>query len=106
MPSKGGYLRAGHGPDALMTEVSKGTVLGAPSRVRTPSSVSRSSSHPWTASLFGVARDYMVRPGDWAYFVAESKHADSAWIDRSGSVSDTASAIEQRARTQRGLSAT
>jgi hypothetical protein len=53
---------------------------------------------PVDGVLFGVARDYMVRPGDWAYFVAESKRDDSLWIDRKGSVSDMATAIERHAR--------
>src|SRR5688572_15182572 len=96
VPSKGGYLRAGHGPDALMTEVSKGTVLGT---VESPYTFERLEDliAPEDGVLFGVARDYMVRPGDWAYFVAESNHPDSAWVDLAGSVKETANSIERRA---------
>src|SRR5687767_1512978 len=97
VPSKGGYLRAGHGPGALMTEVPKGTVLGT---VESPYTFERLEdlTAPEDGVLFGVARDYMVRPGDWAYFIAESKHPDSAWVDLAGSVKDTAASIERRAR--------
>jgi predicted deacylase len=97
VPRTGGYLRAGHGPDALMTEVAKGTVLGT---VESPHTFERLEelTAPVDGVLFGVARDYMVRPGDWAYFVAESKRDDSLWIDRKGSVSDMATAIERHAR--------
>jgi predicted deacylase len=98
VPSKGGYLRAGHGPEALMTEVAKGTVLGT---VESPYTFERLEelTAPADGVLFGVARDYMVRPGDWAYFIAESKDPDSAWFDLTGSVKDTATSIERRARS-------
>ncbi|HUG05705.1 MAG TPA: succinylglutamate desuccinylase/aspartoacylase family protein [Candidatus Limnocylindria bacterium] len=97
VPRKGGYLRAGRGPEALMTEVSKGTVLGT---VTSPYTFERLEDlvAPADGVLFGVARDYMVRPGDWAYFIAESKHPDSAWVERTGSVKDTATSIERRSR--------
>ena len=97
VPSRGGYLRAGHGPDALMSEVAKGTVLGTVESPYTFEQIEELSA-PVDGVLFGVARDYMVRPGDWAYFVAESKRADSLWIDRKGSVSEMATAIERHAR--------
>ena len=97
VPSKGGYLRAGHGPDALMSEVAKGTVLGTVESPYTFEEIEQLTA-PVDGVLFGVARDYMVRPGDWAYFVAESKRADSLWIDRTGSVGDMATAIERHAR--------
>lgn len=96
VPTRGGYLRAGRGPEALMTEVSKGTVLGT---VTSPYTFERLEElvAPVDGVIFGVARDYMVRPGDWAYFVADSTRGDSAWIERRGSVSEVAAAIERRA---------
>lgn len=95
VPSRGGYLRAGHGPDALMTEVTNGTVLGT---VTSPYTFEHLEDlvAPVDGVLFGVPRDYMVRPGDWAYFVADSTHAGSAWIDHAGSVSATADSIDRR----------
>ena len=95
VPSKGGFLRAGHGPEALMTEVAKGTVLGT---VESPYTFERLEDlvAPVDGVLFGVGRDYMVRPGDWAYFVAESAHPGTAWVKRMASVRETADAIDRR----------
>ncbi len=100
VPSKGGFLRANHGPEALMTEVRKGTVLAT---VTSPYTFERLEDlvAPVDGVLFGIARDYQVRPGDWAYFLAESSHPDSAWVDRSGSVNDVAGSIERRGRSGR-----
>lgn len=80
-----------------MTEVPKGTALGT---VSSPYTFERLEDlvAPADGVLFGFARDYMVRPGDWAYFLAESKHPESAWIDRVGTVSDVATSIERRER--------
>lgn len=94
VPRAGGYLRAGHGPEALMTEVSKSTVLGS---VMNPYTFAEQEQlvAPVDGVVFGVARDYMVRPGDWAYFVAETGRADSVWVDRRGSVKEMADTIER-----------
>jgi len=103
VPRKGGYLRAGHGPDALMTEVKKGTVLGTVSSPHTFEKLEDLVS-PVEGVIFGVARDYMVRPGDWAYFVAETGRADTAWVRRSGSVKDMADTIERGGHAAGGAS--
>ncbi len=98
VPSVGGFLRAGRGPEALMTEVAKGTVLGAVTSPYTFEPLEDLVA-PEDGVLFGVARDYQVRPGDWAYFLAESQHPGSAWLERSGSVGAMAEAIERRGRS-------
>src|SRR5688572_8868734 len=60
VPRTGGFLRARYGPEALMTEVAKGTVLGT---VESPYTFRRLEelAAPVDGVLFGVARDYMVR---------------------------------------------
>lgn len=97
VPRTGGYLRAGYGPDSLMTEVKRGTVLGS---VTSPHTFKEQEQlvAPADGVLFGVARDYMVRPGDWAYFLAETGRPDTAWVERKGSVKDTADTIERTGR--------
>lgn len=95
VPSKGGLLRARYGPDALMTEVKKGTVLGTVTSPYTFDVIEELTA-PFDGVLFGVARDYAVRPGDWAYFIAESAHPESSWVGREGSVRHTADAIDRR----------
>ncbi len=101
VPRTGGYLRAGHGPEALMTEVRKGTVLGT---VTSPHTFAEQEQlvAPVDGVIFGVARDYMARPGDWAYFVAETGRADSTWVERRGSVVEMADTIERGGRTVGG----
>lgn len=101
VPRTGGYLRAGHGPDALMTEVKKGTVLGT---VTSPYTFAEQEQlgAPVDGVIFGVARDYMVRPGDWAYFVAETGRGDSTWVERRGSVAEMADTIERGSRAAGG----
>ncbi len=97
VPTKGGFLRAGHGAAALLTEVEQGTVLGA---VTSPYTfeILEELVAPVDGVLFGVPRDYQVRPGDWAYFLAETGNPDSAWIERAGSVTDVADSVRRQVR--------
>jgi len=97
VPRAGGFLRAGRGPESLMTEVARGTVLGTVTSPYTFEPLEELVA-PVDGVLFGVARDYQVRPGDWAYFLAETHDPDSAWFERSGSIADVAGAIERHSR--------
>ena len=78
-PSKGGLLVPVHEPDEIGREVKKGEVLG---RVVSPYTfeVLEELVAPSDGVLSLIARTYPVRPGDWAFFVADTTHADSAWV--------------------------
>lgn len=92
VPGKGGLLRPDVGPDALGKDVQKGQRLGV---IVSPYTfeVIEELIAPVDGVLFGVGRDYPVRPGDWAFFVADGTHPGSRWVDAGRSVAETADAI-------------
>ena len=89
VPRNGGLLEPYFGPDTLFTEVKAGTVLA---RVVSPHTFEplEELRAPVDGLIFGVARSYPLRPGDWAYFLADTAKAGSGWIDGSGSVAQVA----------------
>ena len=89
VPRNGGLLEPYFGPEALFTEVKAGTVLA---RVISPHSFEALEElrAPVDGMIFGVARAYPLRPGDWAYFLADTAKAGSQWIDGTGTVADVA----------------
>jgi uncharacterized protein len=78
-PSKGGLLKPVHDPDEPLREVKKGEVLA---RVLSPYTFEELEQlvSPCDGVLTLAPRTYMVRPGDWAFFVADTTHADSKWV--------------------------
>lgn len=103
VPRTGGYLRSGYSADALMTEVKKGTVLGTIMSPHTFKELEQLVA-PVDGVFFCVARDYMVRPGDWTYLLADTSRADTAWFERKGSVKDMADTIDRAGRAAGGAS--
>lgn len=93
VPRHAGLLEPKVGPDALLGTVEKGQLLG---RVISPYTfdVLEDLIAPVSGVLFGVARPYPVRPGDWAFFVADGVDTASRWIDARATVTETADAIE------------
>jgi predicted deacylase len=91
VPTRAGMLQPTVGPEALLTEVTRGTVLG---RVVSPYTfeVIEELVTPIDGVLFGVGRAYPVRPGDWAFFVSEVDNRGSRWVPAIGSVEEIAAA--------------
>ena len=79
-PSKGGLLVPVHEPDDIGREVKKGEVLA---RVISPYTfeVLEELVSPCDGVLSLCPRTYPVRPGDWAFFVADTTQPDSKWVD-------------------------
>lgn len=92
VPSVGGIIEPELGTDSIGEEVSAGTVLG---RVRSPYSfeIIETLKAPVDGILFAAARQYAARPGDWAYFVADTNAAQSEWIDDFQGVSEVVDRI-------------
>jgi predicted deacylase len=78
-PSVGGYLFTKVGYDGLMMEVRKGQVLG---EVVSPHTfkVLEVLEAPCDGVLAYAARDYPVRPGDWAFGVVDLSDQETEWI--------------------------
>jgi len=78
-PSKGGLLIPAREPDEILREVKKGEVLA---RVVSPYTFEELEQlvSPCDGVLNLVPRTYMVRPGDWAFFVADTTQPDSKWV--------------------------
>lgn len=78
-PSKGGLLKPVHDPDEVLRPVKKGEVLA---RVLSPYTfeVLEELVSPCDGVLSLAPRTYMVRPGDWAFFVADTTRPDSQWV--------------------------
>ena len=79
-----GLLRSFHGGEALRKTVRRGTVLGEVISPYTFEVLERLLA-PADGLLFYTARDYPVRPGDWAYGVADIEDEDIRWIDNADS---------------------
>jgi len=79
-PTKGGLLIPAHKPDELGRQVQKDEILG---RVLSPYSfnVLEELTAPCSGILTLIARTHMVRPGDWAYGVADTAAPSSQWVD-------------------------
>jgi len=79
-PSVGGYFLPAIPPNDLMREVARGELLG-----RVVSPYTFETLEELTAPGDGVitysARDYPVRPGDWAYGVIDLNDPYTHWID-------------------------
>jgi hypothetical protein len=82
-------LQPAVGREALLTEVTRGTVLG---RVVSPYTceVLEELATPIDGALFGIGRAYPARPGDWAFFASEVDNRGSRWVPASGSVEEVA----------------
>lgn len=78
-PSVGGYLLPDIPPDDLMREVDKGEVLG---KVVSPYTfeVLEELVAPGDGVVFYTARDYPVRPGDWAWGVIDLNDEGTKWV--------------------------
>jgi hypothetical protein len=78
-PSKGGLLIPAREPDHILREVKKGEALA---RVVSPYTfeVLETLVSPCDGILNLVPRTYMVRPGEWAFFVADTTAPDSFWV--------------------------
>ncbi|MGQ0568843.1 MAG: succinylglutamate desuccinylase/aspartoacylase family protein [Armatimonadota bacterium] len=79
-PTKGGFLRSSFGGDALGREVDKGTLLGEVMSPYTLTAIEQLRA-PARGLLFYVARDYPVRPGDWAFGIANTEDGTARWVE-------------------------
>jgi predicted deacylase len=79
-PSVGGYLLPEIPPNALMREVKKGELLG---KVISPYTfeVLEELRAPGDGVIFYTARDYPLRPGDWAYGVIDLHDEGTHWVE-------------------------
>jgi hypothetical protein len=77
-PSVGGYLQAEVGPEGLHQEVAEGAVAG---RVISPYSFEELEvlQAPCRGAWTLVARSYPVRPGYWAYAIADLTRPNTGW---------------------------
>jgi len=69
-PSFGGYLHSNTGPERLLTRVEKGEELGRVLSMASLEVLERIEA-PAASLLTCIARSYPVRPGGWAYGLAE-----------------------------------
>ena len=92
VPRRGGLLLPHFGPADLLRDVRRGERLGT---VISPYTfeVLEELDAPADGILFGSARSYPVRPGDWSYFVADAAHPATRWVDARGSVAEVARAL-------------
>lgn len=84
-PTKGGFLRSRFGGDALGREVEKGTLLGEVVSPYTFETLEELRA-PVRGALFYVARDYPVRPGDWAYGLANTEDGTARWVENARTI--------------------
>lgn len=77
-PKKGGYLISHIDPDRLLTEVEPGEHFGTVISPYTFEELERLEA-PGSGVLFYTARNYPVRPGDWAYGVIDLEDPDTRW---------------------------
>lgn len=87
VPRAGGLLEPAVEPEALGTEVHAGDLLG---RVISPYTFDlvEELRAPAAGVLFGVCRQYPVRPGDWAFFVAPADADGSHWLEPETATTD------------------
>lgn len=79
-PTVAGVLRSRFGGGELGAEVSAGTVLGTVTSPYTFETLEELVA-PSDGLLFYTARDYPVRPGDWAFGLADIRSGAVRWID-------------------------
>jgi predicted deacylase len=79
-PSASGLLLSRFGGDCLGGPVSRGDLLGT---VISPYTfeILEELRAPCSGALFYVARDYPVRPGDWAFGIASTDEGRHRWVD-------------------------
>lgn len=79
-PRVGGLLQPANLPDRFGREVTAGEVLG---HVVSPYTldVLETLTAPFDGYLAYWARNYPLRPGDWAYCVIPADHPGTAWMD-------------------------
>lgn len=77
-PKNGGYLEVSVGLDRQFTQVEKGEVLG---KLISPTTfeVLEELKSPGKGILFYMCRSYMVRPGGWAFGIANIEEDISYW---------------------------
>jgi predicted deacylase len=80
VPSVGGIIFPEAGGRQLLRQVRAGEALA---RVVSPYSFQEAEvlQSPVDGVLFGICRQYPVRPGDWAFFVADTAAEGSEWIE-------------------------
>ncbi|MCC6180067.1 MAG: succinylglutamate desuccinylase/aspartoacylase family protein [Chloroflexi bacterium] len=78
-PTKGGLLVPEREPDELGREVKRGELLARIVSPYTHETLEELTS-PCDGRLHLIARTYPVRPGDWAFGVADSTDAGTEWI--------------------------
>lgn len=80
VPSVGGVVFPEPAGRELLRQIHAGEVLA---RVVSPYSFQEVEvlRSPVDGVLFGICRQYPVRPGDWAFFVADSAAEGSVWIE-------------------------
>lgn len=79
-PTHGGLLVPVHEPDEMNREVKKGELLGKVISPYTFEELQRLEA-PSDGLLTLIARTYPVRPGDWAFGIADTLDPDSNWIE-------------------------
>jgi predicted deacylase len=96
VPKHGGLLEPVLGPEALLTEVTAGDLLG---RVVSPYTFETIEElrAPVDGVIFGVARSHPVWPGDWGYFVADGTLPGNRWVASAASVAATVERIRAEA---------
>jgi predicted deacylase len=89
VPRRAGLLLPRIGPERLVTEVTRGTPLG---EVVSPYTfeILEELVAPVDGVVFGVGRMTPLRPGDWAYVVAEGSAKSSRWLPAAGSTREIA----------------
>lgn len=89
VPRRAGLVEPHVTADRLGARVPQGQVLGT---LRDPYTfaVVEELVAPADGVLFGLARSNAVRPGDWAFFVADERDADSRWVESIGGVATVA----------------
>ena len=92
VPTVGGLLIPAVPPVALLTSLEHHQVLGEVVSPYTFETLEELRS-PVAGILFGLARQYPVRPGDWAFFVADTGDPSSRWVASEGGVHQTAEAM-------------
>jgi predicted deacylase len=80
-PTVGGYLEPTVGHDRQLTEVGPGDVLATVSDAATFALLEEIRS-PGRGVIFYACRAHMIRPGGWAFGVANLEHARTEWIGR------------------------
>lgn len=78
-PTVGGLLKPVAEPDRMMREVKRGELLGRVISAGTFELLEELRS-PCAGYLWGMARSYPVRPGDWSFLVIDGEAETTRWV--------------------------